>query len=105
MLQARPRIDKSSSRNAAHRCPLRLQNYFNSALPELTRWADVSYWSVIGGEVGNYAFIARFDSIEAYGRTLASLGADPAFAEFQAKRLKAGQSDWVRSNVAIQVDI
>ncbi|WP_396604636.1 hypothetical protein ACFLEY_11180 [Bradyrhizobium sp. YCK136] len=35
--------------------------------------ADVSYWSVIGGEVGNYAFVARFDSVEAYGRTLAAL--------------------------------
>jgi len=67
--------------------------------------ADVSYWSVIGGEVGNYAFVARFDNIEAYGRTMASIGADPAFAEFQAKRLKAGQSDWVRSNLAVQVDI
>jgi hypothetical protein len=67
--------------------------------------ADVSYWSVIGGEVGNYAFVARFDSIEAYGRTLASIGDDPAFREFQAKRLKAGQADWVRSNLAIQVDI
>jgi hypothetical protein len=67
--------------------------------------ADVSYWSVIGGEVGNYAFVARFDSIEAYGRTMASIGADPAFAEFQAKRLKAGQSDWVRSNLSVQVDV
>ena len=67
--------------------------------------ADVSYWAVIGGEVGNYAFVARFDNIEAYGRTMASIGADPAFAEFQAKRLKAGQSDWVRSNLAVQVDI
>ena len=57
--------------------------------------ADVSYWSVIGGEVGNYAFVARFDSI----------GDDPAFREFQAKRLKAGQADWVRSNLSIQVDI
>jgi hypothetical protein len=66
---------------------------------------DVSYWSVIGGEVGNYAFVARFDSIEAYGRTLASIGDDPAFREFQAKRLKAGQADWVRSNLSIQVDI
>ncbi|WP_246786645.1 hypothetical protein [Bradyrhizobium sp. USDA 3458] len=54
--------------------------------------ADVGYWSVIGGEIGNYAFVARFDSVETYGRTLASLGADPAFFEFQAKRLKAGQS-------------
>jgi hypothetical protein len=67
--------------------------------------ADVSYWSVIGGEVGNYAFVARFDTIEAYGRTLASIGEDPAFREFQAKRLKAGQADWVRSNLSIQVDI
>lgn len=67
--------------------------------------AEVSYWSIIGGEVGNYAFVARFDSIEAYGRGLASIGSDPAFAEFQAKRLKAGQSDWVRSNISIQVEI
>jgi len=67
--------------------------------------ADVSYWSVIGGEIGNYAFVARFDSIEAYGRSLASIGADPSFAEFQAKRLKAGQSDWVRSNVAVEVEV
>lgn len=67
--------------------------------------ADVSYWSVIGGEVGNYAFVARYDSVEAYGRGMASISADPAFAEFQAKRLKAGQSDWVRSNISVQVDI
>lgn len=67
--------------------------------------ADVSYWSVIGGEVGNYAFVARFDSVEAYGRTLAALGNDPAFPEFQAKRLKAGQADWVRSNLAVEVEI
>jgi hypothetical protein len=67
--------------------------------------ANVSYWSIIGGEVGNYAFVARYDSVESYGRGMASISADPAFAEFQAKRLKAGQSDWVRSNISVQVDI
>ena len=67
--------------------------------------ADVSYWSVIGGEIGNYAFVARYDSVDAYGRSIASLGADPAFAEYQARRLKAGQSEWVRSNLSIQVDV
>ena len=25
--------------------------------------ANVSYWSIIGGEVGNYAFVARYDSV------------------------------------------
>ena len=30
--------------------------------------AEVSYWSVVGGEIGNLAFVVRFDSFEAYGR-------------------------------------
>ena len=71
---------------------------------ELAKEAAV-LWRKHGADVSYYAFVARFDSIEAYGRTFASIGEDPAFREFQAKRLKAGQSDWVRSNLSIQVDI
>src|SRR5262245_6646259 len=70
-----------------------------------TRGDEPIYWQAMRREVGNDAFVARVDSIDAYGRTLGSIGADPAFAEFQAKRLKAGQSDWVRSNISVQVDI
>jgi hypothetical protein len=47
----------------------------------------------------------RFDSVEAYGRTMAAISADPGFMEFQAKRLKAGQADWVRANIAVQVEV
>jgi len=66
---------------------------------------EVSYWSVIGGEVGNLAFAVRFDSFEAYGRSMAAMFTDPATMEWQAKRLKAGQSEWVRSNTAVELDI
>lgn len=34
---------------------------------------EVSYWSVIGGEVGNLAFTVRFDSFEAYGHSMAAI--------------------------------
>jgi hypothetical protein len=66
---------------------------------------EVSYWSVIGGEVGNLAFTVRFDSFEAYGRSMAAMFTDPATMEWQAKRLKAGQSEWARSNTAVELDI
>jgi hypothetical protein len=66
---------------------------------------EVSFWSVIGGEVGNLAFMVRFDSFEAYGRTMAAMFTDPSTLEWQAKRLKAGQSEWVRSNTAVELEV
>jgi hypothetical protein len=39
---------------------------------------DVSYWNVIGGEVGNLVFVVRFDSFESYGRTMNAMFGDPA---------------------------
>ena len=54
----------------------------------------MGYWSVVSGEVGNLVFVARFDSFEAYGRTMAAIAADPISMEWQAKRLKAGQAEW-----------
>ena len=67
--------------------------------------AEVSYWSVVGGEIGNLAFVVRFDSFEAYGRTMAAIAADPTTMEWQAKRLKAGQSEWIRANTAFEIEI
>ena len=65
---------------------------------------DVSYWSVVAGEMGNFVFNVRFNSFADYGKAMDSLGADPAFAPWQVKRAKAGLTTWVRSNVAIQVE-
>jgi hypothetical protein len=35
----------------------------------------------------------------------AAVFADPATAEWQAKRLKAGQSDWVRADTAFEFEL
>lgn len=67
--------------------------------------AEVSYWSVVGGEIGNLAFVVRFDSFEAYGRTMDAIAADPTTMEWQAKRLKAGQAEWIRANTAFEIEI
>lgn len=66
---------------------------------------EVSYWSVVAGEMGNFAFMVRFNSFADYGKAMDSLAADAAFAEWQARRAKAGLVSWVRSNVGIQVEI
>jgi hypothetical protein len=59
----------------------------------------------VGGEIGNLVFAVRFDSFEAYGRTMAAIAADPTIMEWQAKRLKAGQAEWVRANTAFEIEI
>jgi hypothetical protein len=65
----------------------------------------VRYWSVIGGEVGNFVFSINFDTFSAYGAAVDKLGADPAFQAWQAKRAKAGLTTWVRSNIATEIEI
>jgi hypothetical protein len=66
---------------------------------------DVSYWSIVAGEIGDMAFVVRFENFEAYGKSLATLFADPEFQTWQAKRIKAGQAEWVRANLATEVAI
>jgi hypothetical protein len=51
------------------------------------------------------AFAVRFESFEAYGKTLSALFADPDYQAWQAKRMKAGQADWVRANLATELAI
>ena len=65
----------------------------------------VSYWSVTVGEVGNFVFSVNFESFSAYGAAMEKLNADPATHAWQAKRLKAGLTTWVRSNMATEIDI
>ena len=65
----------------------------------------VSYWSVVGGEVGNFVFSVNFETFSAYGAAMDKLGADPAFQAWQAKRAKAGLTTWVRGNMATEIEI
>jgi len=67
--------------------------------------AQVSVWVVQVGEIGNVVFACRFDSSAKLGATLDALNADPAFAAWRLKGVKAGLATWVRSNQAYEVTI
>jgi hypothetical protein len=67
--------------------------------------AEVSLWSVQVGEVGNLAFTVHCDSASKMGAVTDGINADPAFAAWRAKNVKAGLASWVRSNQAYQVEI
>ena len=62
--------------------------------------AAVSLWSVTGGEVGNIAFVAMFESFSAYGACMDKLNADPEFRAYVADLSSSGLGSWVRSNVS-----
>jgi hypothetical protein len=67
--------------------------------------AQVSLWTVSGGEVGNLVFTASFPSFAAYGECLGNMFADPAYAVWSAKGVASGLSSWVRSNTAREVPL
>ena len=62
--------------------------------------AEVSAWAVGVGEAGNLSVTCRFNSIEAYGKASDAVVADPAFQAWQMESTAAGQTTWVRSNLA-----
>ena len=63
------------------------------------------FWSVAVGEFGNFVFSINFETFSAYGATVEKLNADPAFQTWQAKRLKAGLTTLVRSNLATEIEL
>ena len=65
----------------------------------------VSYWTVVVGEVGNRVLSIRFESFSAYGSAADKINADPAFHAWQAKRAKAGNATFVRSNLVTELEI
>ena len=67
--------------------------------------ATVSMWSVTGGEIGNMAIVAMFDSFSAYGACVDKLNADPAFHALLAQLTGSGLGSWVRSNVSREVTL
>jgi NIPSNAP len=67
--------------------------------------SQVRFWTVAVGEVGNIVFTVNFESFSAYGAAVDKLGADPDFQTWQAKRLKLGGANWVRSNLVTEVPV
>lgn len=67
--------------------------------------AQVTCWAVNTGEIGNLVFSAMFETWDAYGKTSGAVAGDPAYMAWQAKRQKAGLTEWVRANVASQLPI
>jgi hypothetical protein len=62
--------------------------------------ADVSFWTVSAGEIGNHVFACRFESFEAYGKIYDAVTIDPAFLVLSAESAASGLTAWVRSNLA-----
>jgi hypothetical protein len=67
--------------------------------------ADVSFYTVQVGEIGNMAFVARFESAAKLGATVEALNADPAFMAWRAKSIKGALATWVRSNQLSEVPL
>lgn len=67
--------------------------------------AETSFWSVTGGEVGNFVVSCVFPSVKAYGECIDKLAADPEFQAWTANNVAAGLSSWVRSNIAREVPL
>jgi hypothetical protein len=65
----------------------------------------VSYWTIAVGEVGNRVLSISFETFAAYGTAVDKMGADEAVRAWQAKRMKAGYTTWVRSNMATEIEI
>jgi hypothetical protein len=65
----------------------------------------VTYWSVAVGEVGNRVLSITFANFAAYGAAVDKMREDKEVRAWQAKRMKAGYTTWVRSNMAIEIEI
>jgi hypothetical protein len=65
----------------------------------------VTYWTVAVGEVGNRVLSITFENFAAYGAAVDKMGEDKEVRAWQAKRMKAGYTTWVRSNMATEIEI
>ena len=65
----------------------------------------VSYWTVAVGEIGNRVLSVSFENFAAYGAAVDKRRADAAAHAWDAKRSKAGNATFVRSNLAAEIEI
>ena len=67
--------------------------------------AEVSFWSVSTGEIGNMVFASRFANMEQYGKCSDAVFADPSYPAWQAKAAASGLTSWVRSNILREISL
>ena len=67
--------------------------------------ADVKVYTVSVGEIGNMVFTARWDSYEAYGKTLDKMVGEQSVQALMAKITASGTAEWVRSNLARELPV
>lgn len=67
--------------------------------------AETFFWSVTGGEVGNFVVSCIFPNFKAYGECIDQLAADSDFQAWTANNVESGLSSWVRSNIAREVPL
>ena len=67
--------------------------------------ADVKVYTVSVGEIGNMVFAARWDSYEAYGKSLDKMVGEQSVQALMAKITASGTAEWVRSNLARELPI
>ena len=67
--------------------------------------ADIKVYTVSVGEIGNLVFTARWDSYEAYGKSLDKMVGEQSVQALMAKITASGTAEWVRSNLARELPI
>lgn len=67
--------------------------------------AEVKVYTVSVGEIGNMVFTARWDSYEAYGKSLDKMVGEQTVQALIAKITASGTAEWVRSNLARELPI
>lgn len=67
--------------------------------------AEIKVYTVSVGEIGNTVFTARWDSYEAYGKSLDKMVGDQSVQALMAKITASGTAEWVRSNLARELPI
>ena len=67
--------------------------------------AEIKVYTVSVGEIGNMVFAARWDSYEAYGKSLDKMVGEQSVQALMAKITASGTAEWVRSNLARELPI
>ena len=82
-----------------------LREQFAGAAKPGLNFVEDQHHVVAVGEVGNRVLSITFENFAAYGAAVDKMGEDKEVRAWQAKRMKAGYTTWVRSNMATEIEI
>lgn len=82
-----------------------MANLKDSAAVWRSAGAEVKVYTVSVGEIGNMVFAARWDSYEAYGKSLDKMVGDLSVQALVVNITGSGTVEWVRSNLARELPI